>query len=89
MLSENLHLFLFGFNVKTQKTQLISKGFLKDTNIIPRQRPFPLFLQADNRSIVLMNGEFSLMVIPIKMSMKFKIMLSGPTSIRVPFGDVL
>mmetsp|Transcript_42699 Transcript_42699/g.65535 ORF Transcript_42699/g.65535 Transcript_42699/m.65535 type:complete len:202 (+) Transcript_42699:137-742(+) len=73
ILTEQLHCFLFGFNVKTQQPQLISKGFLKEMNYKHRERPYPLFLSFNEKFIVLMIAEYTIKVIPINASKKTKI----------------
>lgn len=44
---------------------MISKGYLKDANCVPREPPYPLFLGPNKKYIALMLSENVLKVIPL------------------------
>ena len=88
VLTQGLHCLLLGFNKKTQRAELISKGYLKDVNCVPREPPYPLFLGPNKKYIALMLSENVLKVIPLVRNAQTKIQLSAAINMRIRHPDV-
>ena len=65
VLTQGLHCLLLGFNKKTQRPELISKGYLKDVNCVQGAPPYPLFLGSSQKYIAMMLNDNVLKIIPL------------------------
>jgi hypothetical protein len=73
VLTQGLHCLLLGFNKQSQRAELISKGYLKEQNQVPRDPPYPLFLGPNKKYIALMLADNCLKIIPLVRNMHTKV----------------
>lgn len=88
VLTKGLHCLLLGFNKKTQKAELISKGYLRDKNSIDIQPPYSLFLTSNEKYIAMMVQLNVLKIIPIVHNSNTKIVLSQAFNVRIRHPEV-
>ena len=88
VLTKGLHCLLLGFNKDKQKTELISKGYLRDRNSIELDPPYSMFLACDGKAIAMMIHTNLLKVIPIVRNSKTKIVLSQAFNVRIRHPEV-
>ena len=60
-----MHCLLLAYNSDSNQPQLISKGYLVDSNCVRREPPYRALLTHNSKAIVLMLYENALKVIPL------------------------
>jgi hypothetical protein len=88
VLTQGLHCLLLGFNKKTQRAELISKGYLKEQNQVQRDPPYPLFVGPNKKYIALMLADNCLKIIPLVRNINTKLQLSAAFNVRIMHPEI-